>query len=178
MSLVSSGPITGKPTEVHKNNPAVLKYRDRPFRIDKLENQELADRLDVLANEIDDSRTLASVLDYISSTNGWSPNDTAFLADRSVEEYEQFFRSLHDGRSLDRAVRTCRQFGRLKNPEPEYNQIADRAVEALRQIARSSRINRMRMEKKYGILIDEPAIAPATGGKSKTQKSTGTDPPE
>lgn len=96
--------------------------------------------------------TAKSVLDRIAGKNGWNPNDEVVLANTSVEEYYDLFKS-EVGRHLSSFVTKCLKFGQLSNASGQQKEIAIRAKAALIIIAKESVINKIRI-KKFGVNLE------------------------
>ena len=147
--------------EAHAGDPSVLRWRDIRVAPNALKDPAFIERLDALASAVPDERTLASVLGELSLKDGWNPGDVEFLASRPSEEYGDYFRSIQDGDLRGLAVRKCLQFGEFRDPHPSYAEVAGRAREALVRIGKSSRLDKMRVERGLGVPVDEPVQARA-----------------
>lgn len=137
----------------HEGNGEVLNWRETLIGEDGPQDEAFIERLDHLASLIEDDRTLAEVLGELALKNGWDHSASDFLASRPVEEYEAYFSSVGDRYLLRRAVETCLRFGQFRDASAEYLQIAQSATEALQRIGKTSRLNRMRVERKFGIKV-------------------------
>jgi hypothetical protein len=91
-----------------------------------------------------DTRTLAEVIDPISMTNGWEPEDIRYLNTFSVDDYYHFFRS-YKGEKLYWCVKKCLDFRELKGNNGIFEAIGKKAEQALLQIASESRLNGTRV---------------------------------
>ena len=80
---------------------------------------------------------------------GWSPEDELALGQLSDEQLEALFRSLR-GDQLTSVVQGALQFRKIVNATPEQKAISAKAVEALKRIAESSALNKLRM-KQFGL---------------------------
>ncbi|PJZ59680.1 P-loop NTPase fold protein [Leptospira adleri] len=79
--------------------------------------------------------------------------DEIVLANTSVDDYFRIFKS-QTGQNLPMFVRECLRFGRYINANENQIQIGKRAKEALKRIAKESKLNWLRV-KKFGIDIDD-----------------------
>jgi hypothetical protein len=98
--------------------------------------------------------TAEQVLARISGKNGWNQEDIVILSNTSIDQYYNLFKSINDSKRLKDFIRTCLQFGKSSNADNEYKEITNRATEALKRIARESKINEVRL-KRYGITLDD-----------------------
>ncbi|OIN05954.1 hypothetical protein BFS86_20020 [Shewanella algae] len=97
--------------------------------------------------------TAKQVLDRIAGKNGWNQSDEVVLANTSVDDYYNLFKT-ETGRHLSPFVTTCLKFGQFGNASVQQKEIASRATEALRRIASESEINRRRV-KKFGVNLED-----------------------
>ena len=104
------------------------------------------------------------VLQQLAGKNGWNQKDEVVLANTTVDEYYDLFKS-ESGRHLSSYVRACLQFDQFANSNEQQTKIASRAREALQRIAAESEINRRRV-KKFGISPKTLEVK-----KSETSKS-------
>ncbi len=95
----------------------------------------------------------SQVLGRIAGTNSWNPSDVVVLANTSVEEYFQLFKS-EAGEHLSSYVKRCLEFGGYGDSNKEYTKIAQNAREALIRIGDENDINKLRV-RKFGIEIPE-----------------------
>ena len=89
------------------------------------------------------------VLMRLSDSNGWSNQDEIVLAETTVDEYYELFKT-ESGDHLTEMVNTCLRFGRFSNANERQKQIAENAVKALTRIGKESAINALRV-RKFGI---------------------------
>lgn len=89
------------------------------------------------------------VLMRLSDSNRWSHQDEIVLAETTVDEYYELFKT-ESGDHLTEMVNTCLRFGRFSNANERQKQIAENAVKALTRIGRESAINALRV-RKFGI---------------------------
>ena len=150
--------LVGAFEEDRQGDASVQSWRDSPFA-DRHAPQDpaFAACIDRLAATVADDRTLAEVAEALSVRNGWSPEDTEFLASRPVEEYEDYIRSIKGGDWIGLAVRTLLRFGQIAPSDPDYEAIEQRTREALRRIADSTRLNRMRVDRSFDLGPEEEA---------------------
>lgn len=89
------------------------------------------------------------VLMRLSGSNGWSHQDEIVLAETTVDEYYELFKT-ESGDHLTEMVNACLRFGRFSNANERQKQIAENAVKALTRIGKESAINALRV-RKFGI---------------------------
>lgn len=94
------------------------------------------------------------VLERISGKDGWNKKDEKILANTSVDEYYNIFKSSKDRRSRSTFITTCLKFGQFGSANKDMVEISKRATEALKRIANESLVNKSRV-KLYGIQIDD-----------------------
>jgi hypothetical protein len=119
--------------------------------LDNIKDQELKDKFENIYNQSITNETPKQVLERIAGNSGWSPSDETVLANASVDDYYNLFKS-EVGRQLSSFVSTCLKFGHFGNASDKQKEIANRATQALRRIASESEINKRRV-KKYGISL-------------------------
>jgi Cdc6-like AAA superfamily ATPase len=115
-------------------------------------DKEVKDRFDEIYKKTVVTETAKQVLERIAGRNGWNPNDEVVLANASVDEYYELFKS-EEGGHLSSLVATCLKFGQFSNANDQQQEIAKRSTEALRRIASESEINKRRV-KKFGIELN------------------------
>jgi hypothetical protein len=118
-----------------------------------IRDQEIIDKFNEIYNRSVTTETAKQVLDRIAGKNGWNQSDEVVLANTSVDEYYNLFKS-ETGRHLSSFVTTCLKFGQFGNASDQQKEIASRATEALLKIASESEINRRRV-KKFGVNLDD-----------------------
>jgi hypothetical protein len=64
------------------------------------------------------------------------------------------FKSVKDVTKLKSFVNTCLQFGQVYNPDNEGTEIYSKTVDALKEIARESKINEIRIKELFRIRLD------------------------
>lgn len=94
----------------------------------------------------------SDVLNRIAGKNGWNQSDEVVLANTSVDEYYNLFKT-EKGKHLSSYIRTCLKFGQFGGASEQMKEIANRATEALKRIASESELNKRRV-KKFGVEID------------------------
>ncbi len=94
----------------------------------------------------------ADVLKRIAGKNGWNQEDEVILANTSIDDYYQLFKS-EKGDHLSRYIHTCLKFGQFSNASDQQKEVANRVTEALKKIASESELNKLRV-KKFGVEID------------------------
>lgn len=117
-----------------------------------INDQELISKFNNLYNQKIITKTARQVLEDIADKNGWSKSDETVLAETSIDEYYNIFKT-ETGHHLSSFVTTCLRFGQFDNASEQQKEISRKATEALRKIASESEINRRRV-KKYGVKTD------------------------
>lgn len=137
--------------ESRKGETELFDLRESNFFGD-IRDQEIIDKFNNLFSRSVTAQTAKQVLDRIAGKNGWSQGDEVVLANTSVDEYYDLFKS-EAGHHLSSFVTTCLKFGQFGNASDQQNEIGSRATKALQKIAAESKINKMRV-KKFGVDID------------------------
>jgi len=94
------------------------------------------------------------VLERIQEKDGWNQKDEVILSNTSVEQYYEIFKSIKGRYKRSSFINTCLKFGRFSNANDRQKEIANRATEALKKIAKESEINKSRVAL-YGIQLDD-----------------------
>jgi len=118
-----------------------------------IRDQEVIDRFNETYSQSVTTETAKQVLERIEGKNGWNQSDEVVLANTSVDDYYNLFKT-ETGRHLSSFVTTCLKFGQFGNASDKQRDIANRATEALRRIASESEINKRRV-KKFGVSIED-----------------------
>jgi hypothetical protein len=95
------------------------------------------------------------ILMRISEHDGWNPKDIAFLKKMTADDFYKLFKS-HKGIDLRKLIRAALDFGKISPPQDDYKYIEKTAAEGLARIGQESKINRLRVETKYGIKVPPP----------------------
>lgn len=104
-----------------------------------------------------------TILDSISDTNGWSPEQITILAGLTTDDYYRLFKEAR-GTELRERISACLQFARIANAKAEMQEVVRKAKEALTRIGKESPINARRLHP-CGVQVDAPAPpAPPTRG--------------
>ena len=93
------------------------------------------------------------VLLDITSRNGWADKDIAILSEASVEEYMAIFTN-EKSEKLPYMIQRCLEFGKVEGGGEALKTIADKAQNAVRLIAKDSKLNRFRA-KRLGIKFED-----------------------
>ena len=129
------------------------------FNMDKnnffgdIRDQEIIDRFNGIYNQSITTQTAKEVLDRIASKSGWNQSDEVVLANTSIDDYYELFKS-EEGRNLSSFVTTCLKFGQFGSASDQQKEIGRRSTEALRRIASESEINKRRVMK-FGVVLEE-----------------------
>lgn len=116
-------------------------------------DQEVLKKFEVAYSKLVTTEGAKQTVERLAGQNGWNQKDEVILANTTVEEYYNLFKS-ETGRQLSSYVRACLQFGQFANPTEQHALIAKKAREALLIIAGESEINRRRV-KKFGIELNK-----------------------
>ncbi|WP_335911911.1 MULTISPECIES: P-loop NTPase fold protein [Shewanella] len=118
-----------------------------------IRDPEVIDKFNNVYNQSVTTETAKQVLDRIAGQNGWNQSDEVVLANTTIDEYYNLFKS-ETGRHLSSFVTTCLKFGQFGNASDQQKEIANRATEALLRIASESEINKRRV-KKFGVDVED-----------------------
>lgn len=100
------------------------------------------------------NETAYQVLERISKNEGYNSNDEKLLANSTVDEFYNIFKSLTDKETRNSFVNSCLNFRRIVNANEDMLAIVEKATKALKRIANESDINKSRV-KLFGIEVDE-----------------------
>ena len=138
--------------EKRKDEAELFNIRENDFFSD-IRDQEVIDKFNDTYNQSVNTETAKQVLERIAGRNGWNPSDEVVLANASVDDYYNLFKT-ESGHHLSFIVTTCLKFGQYVNASEQQKEIASRATEALRIIAAESEINKRRV-KKFGVNLED-----------------------
>lgn len=138
--------------ERRKDEVELFNIKNNHFFGERID-QEIIDKFDETYNTSATTETAKQVLERIAGKNGWNRRDEVVLANTSIDEYYNLFKS-ESGQHLTSFVTTCLQFGQFGSASAQQKEIASRAEGALRQIAYESEINKRRVMK-FGVKIDD-----------------------
>jgi hypothetical protein len=145
--------LIGEYFDAHAGDPNLVRARHSAF-ISEIKDARLNDRLRVLWQTEMDKRTLAEVVKELTGRDGWDTEDIKVLTSHGADDYYKFFRSEHSD-MLYLYVRTCLRFGEIANADDQYRDIAEKTKEALRRLAKESRINLLRVTAMYKIELED-----------------------
>lgn len=138
--------------KVRKDEKKLFDLEEYAFAGD-LDDRVIIDRFRAINEKARERKTLKEVLKAIAGKNSWGGDDAEVLANATVDEYFNLFKS-EQGRHLGAWVNACLKFGRFTNASERDKQIAGKATEALQRIAQESPLNARRVSK-FGIKIDD-----------------------
>jgi hypothetical protein len=138
--------------ERRKDETELFNMRENSFFGD-IRDPEIIDKFNNTYNQSVTTETAKQVLDRIAGKNGWNQNDEVVLANTTVDEYFNLFKS-ETGRHLSSFVTTCLKFRQFASISEQQKEIVNRATEALRRIASESEINKRRV-KKFGVNVED-----------------------
>ncbi len=136
--------------EKRKDETELFNLKENNFFGD-IKDEEIIDKFNKEYNKSVTTESPKEVLEKIAGKNGWGQNDEVVLANTTIDEYYDLFKS-EKGKYLSSFINTCLKFGRFGNATDQQKEIANRATEALKRIAAESEINKRRV-KKFGIDI-------------------------
>lgn len=136
--------------EKRKDEAELFNLKENNFFGD-IKDEEIIDKFNKEYNKSVTTESPKEVLEKIAGKNGWGQNDEVVLANTTIDEYYDLFKS-EKGKYLSSFINTCLKFGRFGNATDQQKEIANRATEALKRIAAESEINKRRV-KKFGIDI-------------------------
>jgi hypothetical protein len=123
------------------------------LQFDAITDQSIKDKFRQVYTSLVLGETAEQVLDRIAGLNGWNPEDLIILANTSVDDYYELFKSINNYERRTSFIKKCLEFGQFENPDSEYKEIANRATQALKKIASECRINKIRLQH-FGIEVD------------------------
>lgn len=120
---------------------------------ERVTDQKIRDAFELIHADAAANESPREILLRLASSNGWNPEDEIVLASTAPETLYQIFKE-ERGAHLDPMVNACLQFGRFANSSERQKQVAANATEALKRIARESKINELRVSK-FGISAED-----------------------
>lgn len=136
--------------ENRKDETELFNLEENNF-FDDVKDPEIIDKFNDTYRKSITVESPKDVLNRIAGKNGWNPSDEVILANTTIDEYYDLFKS-EQGKHLSLFVSTCLKFGQSINASEQQKKIAHRATEALKRIGAESEINKRRV-KKFGIDI-------------------------
>lgn len=137
--------VIGSYIQQRKANLEIFNVED--FSISRLVTDvEIIERFKDVYRDEKPKRTIKDVLEKISGQNGWGNDDEQILYEATEDDYYKYFKGLN-GEHLTSHVSTCLKFGDFGNGTERMNAIANKSKEALKRIAKESKINELRMKK-------------------------------
>lgn len=116
--------------------------------IGEIRDGKVKERFEAQNVDLNPPPPLIDVLRVLARRQGWSQEHIVVMNNATVDDLYGAFTS-HLNRELNGIVRGCLNFA-----NSEHNQITEKAVAALKRIAGESRINRLRVENKFGVTPD------------------------
>lgn len=89
--------------------------------------------------------SIEEILVRLSTQSGWGNNDIRTLSNATVDDYYSLFKSPKSD-DLSVLIATSLRFGTYTNSSPEMQMIASNATEALKRLAKESKINSLRVK--------------------------------
>jgi len=134
--------------EQRKDEPELFNLKENNFFGD-IKDTEIIEKFDKIYKASVTTESPKEVLEKIAGKNGWNQSDEVVLANTTVDEYYDLFKS-EVGEHLSTFVSTCLKFGQSENASDQQKEITNRATKALKRIGSESEINKRRV-KKFGI---------------------------
>jgi hypothetical protein len=113
-----------------------------------------------------EGRDPVAVLHEIAKERGWNPDDVAFLAGVSPDEFYAIFKRLQ-GKDLRRAIAGALWFRSIVNADEDMAKVTANAVAALQRIGQESKINRRRVTQRGVVVPDAEEQEPFVGNPEK-----------
>jgi hypothetical protein len=135
------------------SDPSLFDLSQHPFGED-VTDPDIRTAFEGICKTITDDRSPADILLSISKNRSWGSSDIARLAELSVDDFYALFKSESD--NLSRIVQASLQFSKIGGVDDTEMQISVNATEALKRIGDENRLNKRRVERKYGIILDGP----------------------
>jgi hypothetical protein len=133
-----------------RKDAGYFNLNDYNFR-DCVNDQKMIDRFTKVYSQRRVTKTPLEVLNNITSSNEWEPQDEEVLASLSADDYYNLFISDDlKGEHLTNYIRLCLEFGCYQNSTERQKLIATNAAAALKRIGSKSDLNKLRI-KKFGI---------------------------
>ncbi len=120
---------------------------------DENRDETLIEKLKSYQSKVVHKRSLSEIIDELKYRNGWNDEDVIELDNYSENEYYEFFKN-YEGDDLYYRVKACLQFGKFSNASEKYKSVSVKAENSLKKIAEESRINKIRVFKMFGIIVD------------------------
>lgn len=137
--------------KTRKDEKKLFDLEEYPFAGD-IDDKAIVERFRKIKEETREHKSLKEVLEAIAGKDSWGGNDAEVLANASVDEYFNLFKS-EQGRHLGKWINACLKFGRFNNASERDKQIAGKATEALQRIGRESELNARRVAK-FGVKVE------------------------
>ena len=144
----------------HGENPDYMNLKNYPFSGD-ITDETLRLKFEAKNSSLTRRQSPIEVLHRISRNNSWNPEDEDILAAVNAEEFYELFKS-ESGSDLSDIVNMCLKFGRFQNSNEKQQAISNNSTEALKRIARESKVNELRV-RKFGVFLNEESHAENSG---------------
>ncbi|HBC0467144.1 TPA: hypothetical protein I8Y90_001186 [Legionella pneumophila] len=114
------------------------------YYLNQLRDAGFVKALEEMSNDLHPQMSLHDAIDYISHNNCWSREHIRALEKAEINEYCQYFRTLHG----DAFAKTMRGLSVLKsnNNKDSYKIVSDKIHFALKEISKESPLNYFRIE--------------------------------
>jgi len=119
-----------------------------------LEDEEVKKRFNDQFAQVHEAPSLDQTLKSMARNRGWSQKQVSVLTTATAEDFYQEFKQA--GKGFDSMVKACLRF----DNDPQRKRIATNAIVALKRIALESKVNRLRISRKFGISPDSLSSAP------------------
>jgi hypothetical protein len=110
----------------------------------------LEKRLNAEHARLNKPKPLDEALKTLGSNDGWSKSDEEAVLAASEGDLYDLVTKTH-GADLPRYIRACLSFRRIANADDGQRKIIEKMEHVLRRVGASSRLNRLRVERLYGV---------------------------
>lgn len=141
-------------TYIEKNKNNIKRFDLNRFEpLFAIKDEEILKKFAQFVNENKENPGAEDILKRISEIDGWSNLDIQVLASTSEEEFYEIFIN-QDGKHLPRYVKKCLDFRNYGDADNNFKTIVKNATKALKKIGKTSRLNKIRVER-FGIKLDD-----------------------
>ncbi|TGL73139.1 P-loop NTPase fold protein [Leptospira kmetyi] len=118
-----------------------------------INDEEIKQKFSNFYKESISKENIEAVSVRLNNRGSLRSEDELILANASVDDYYRIFKS-QKASNLPLFVRECLRFSRYSNASEDQHKISTRAKEALKRIAKESKMNLLRV-RKYGISVED-----------------------
>lgn len=135
-----------------RKEEAELFNLERYSRFGGIEDKSILDKFNATYQSSVICGTAKQVLERMAGKNGWNPKDIIILSSTSIEQYCELFKSIKEKHQLKSFIDICLRFE--QSLDAQQKEVTNRATEALKRIAKESKINKARVSE-FGIQVDD-----------------------